>query len=136
MTKPLQFLIVMLIGLVIGVVCTSFAIKALSAGSEFPKGVMAVQAAHFGSLNKLAKDNRCSALEIQKELLPMRILAADIEPAFKSLAEQDQQFVRYAAELRRVLDLQLAKGINNCADLATGISAVKQSCENCHRDYQ
>jgi hypothetical protein len=97
---------------------------------------MAVQAAHFGSLNKLAKDNRCSALEIQKELLPMRILAADIEPAFKSLAEQDQQFVRYAAELRRVLDLQLAKGINNCADLATGISAVKQSCENCHRDYQ
>jgi hypothetical protein len=97
---------------------------------------MAVQAAHAIALNKLSKDNRCSAPEIQKELLPMRIIATDIEPAFKSLADQDQQFVRYAADLRRVLDLQLAKGIDNCADLATGISSIKQSCDNCHRDYK
>jgi hypothetical protein len=136
MQKPLQFLIVMVVGLIMGAVCTSIAINALSKGTEFSRGVMAVQSAHLMALNKLAKDNRCSAMEIQKELLPMRIIAADIEPAFKSLAEQDQQFVRYAADLRRVLDLQLAKGVNNCADLASGISSIKQSCENCHRDYQ
>ena len=136
MNKPLQFLIVILIGLIMGAVCTSIAINALSKGTEFSRGVMAVQAAHAMALNKLAKDNRCSTPEIQKELLPMRIIAADIEPAFKSLAEQDQQFVRYAADLRRVLDLQLAKGIDNCADLATAASAIKQACENCHRDYQ
>ena len=119
MNKPLQFLIVLLVGLIMGAVCTSIAIEALRKGTEFSRGVMAVQAAHAMALNKLAKDNRCSAPDIQKELLPMRIIAADIEPAFKSLAEQDQQFVRYAADLRRVLDLQLAKGIDNCADLAT-----------------
>ncbi|MEY3516272.1 MAG: hypothetical protein RIS67_489, partial [Pseudomonadota bacterium] len=28
------------------------------------------------------------------------------------------------------------KGIDNCADLATGISSIKQSCDNCHRDYK
>lgn len=136
MNKPLQFLIVLLVGLIMGAVCTSIAIEALRKGTEFSRGVMAVQAAHAMALNKLAKDNRCSAPEIQKELLPMRIIAADIEPAFKSLAEQDQQFVRYAADLRRVLDLQLAKGIDNCADLAAGISSIKQSCDNCHRDYK
>jgi hypothetical protein len=119
-----------------GAVCTSIAIEALSKGTEFSRGVMAVQAAHAIALNKLSKDNRCSAPEIQKELLPMRIIATDIEPAFKSLADQDQQFVRYAADLRRVLDLQLAKGIDNCVDLATGISSIKQSCDNCHRDYK
>jgi len=136
MNKPLQYLIVLLVGLIMGAVCTSIAIEALRKGTEFSRGVMAVQAAHAMALNKLAKDNRCSAPDIQKELLPMRIIAADIEPAFKSLAEQDQQFVRYAADLRRVLDLQLAKGIDNCADLATGISSIKQSCDNCHRDYK
>jgi hypothetical protein len=136
MNKPLQFLIVLLVGVIMGMVCTSIAIEALSKGTEFSRGVMAVQAAHAMALNKLAKDNRCSAPEIQKELLPMRIIAADIEPAFKSLAEQDPQFVRYAADLRRVLDLQLAKGIDNCADLATATSAIKQGCDNCHRDYK
>lgn len=132
----MRFLIALLIGLLAGALLTSMLMRSLAAGSAYPKGVMAVQAAHFSALNTLAKDNRCSAAEIQKDLLPMRILAADIEPAFKSLAEQDPQFVRYAADLRRVLDLQLAKGIDNCADLNTGLSSVKQACENCHRDYQ
>lgn len=132
----MRFLIALLIGLLAGALLTSMLMRSLAAGSAYPKGVMAVQAAHFSALNTLAKDNRCSAAEIQKDLLPMRILAADIEPAFKTLAEQDPQFVRYAADLRRVLDLQLAKGIDNCADLNTGLSSVKQACENCHRDYQ
>jgi len=132
----MRFLIALLIGLLAGALLTSMLMRSLAAGSAYPKGVMAVQAAHFSALNTLAKDNRCSAAEIQKDLLPMRILAADIEPAFKSLAEQGPQFVRYAADLRRVLDLQLAKGIDNCADLNTGLSSVKQACENCHRDYQ
>ena len=132
----MRFLIALLIGLLAGALLTSVLMRSLAAGSAYPKGVMAVQAAHFSALNTLAKDNRCSAAEIQKDLLPMRILAADIEPAFKTLAEQDPQFVRYAADLRRVLDLQLAKGIDNCADLNTALSSVKQACENCHRDYQ
>ncbi|MFM6989562.1 MAG: hypothetical protein ACKOXG_12995 [Arenimonas sp.] len=132
----MRFLIALLVGLLAGALLTSMLMRSLAAGSAYPKGVMAVQAAHFSALNTLAKDNRCSAAEIQKDLLPMRILAADIEPAFKTLAEQDPQFVRYAADLRRTLDLQLAKGIDNCADLNTGLSSVKQACENCHRDYQ
>ncbi len=132
----MRFLIALLVGLLAGALLTSMLMRSLAAGSAYPKGVMAVQAAHFSALNTLAKDNRCSAAEIQKDLLPMRILAADIEPAFKTLAEQDPQFVRYAADLRRVLDLQLAKGIDDCADLNTGLSSVKQACENCHRDYQ
>ncbi|MCC6757202.1 MAG: hypothetical protein IT474_04455 [Arenimonas sp.] len=132
----MRFLIALLVGLLAGALLTSMLMRSLAAGSAYPKGVMAVQAAHFSALNTLAKDNRCSAAEIQKDLLPMRILAADVEPAFKTLAEQDPQFVRYAADLRRVLDLQLAKGIDNCADLNTGLSSVKQACENCHRDYQ
>lgn len=132
----MRFLIALLVGLLAGALLTSILMRSLAAGSAYPKGVMAVQAAHFSALNTLAKDNRCSAAEIQKDLLPMRILAADVEPAFKTLAEQDPQFVRYAADLRRVLDLQLAKGIDNCADLNTGLSSIKQACENCHRDYQ
>lgn len=132
----MRFLIALLVGLLAGALLTSMLMRSLAAGSAYPKGVMAVQAAHFSALNTLAKDNRCSAAEIQKDLLPMRILAADVEPAFKTLAEQDPQFVRYAADLRRMLDLQLAKGIDNCADLNTGLSSVKQACENCHRDYQ
>lgn len=132
----MRFLIALLVGLLAGALLTSMLMRSLAAGSAYPKGVMAVQAAHFSALNALAKDNRCSAAEIQKDLLPMRILAADVEPAFKTLAEQDPQFVRYAADLRRVLDLQLAKGIDNCADLNTGLSSIKQACENCHRDYQ
>lgn len=132
----MRFAIALLTGLLAGALLTSMLMRSLAASSAYPKGVMAVQAAHFSALNMLAKDNRCSAAEIQKELLPMRILAADIEPAFKTLAEQDPQFVRYAADLRRVLDLQLAKGIDDCANLNTGLSSVKQACENCHRDYQ
>ena len=56
MNKPLQFLIVLLVGLIMGAVCTSIAIEALRKGTEFSRGVMAVQAAHAMALNKLAKD--------------------------------------------------------------------------------
>ena len=132
----MRALIYILIGLLSGALLTSMLINSLSKGSEFPKGVMAVQGHHFGALNKLAKDNRCSPTEIQPHLISMRILAGDIEPAFQSLGDSDPQFVRYAADLRRVLDLQLAKGIGNCADLATSVSSIKQACENCHRDYK
>lgn len=132
----MRVLIFILIGLLSGVLLTSLLMKRLSQGSEFPRGVMAVQAHHFGALNKLARDNRCTSAEIQPHLISMRILSTDIEPAFKSLADSEPQFVRNAADLRRVLDLQLAKGINNCADLATSVSSIKQACDNCHRDYK
>ena len=132
----MRALIYILIGLLAGALLTSMLMKKLSQGSEFPKGVMAVQAHHFGALNKLTKDNRCTGAEIQPHLISMRILSTDIEPAFKSLADSEPQFVRNAADLRRVLDLQLAKGINNCADLATSVSSIKQACDNCHRDYK
>ena len=36
----------------------------------------------------------------------------------------------------RRADLQLAKSISNCADLATATSAIEQACDNCHRDYK
>ena len=132
----MRALIYILIGLLSGALLTSMLINSLSKGSEFPKGVMAVQGHHFGALNKLAKDNRCSPTEIQPHLISMRILASDIEPAFKSLSEEDMQFGRNSADLRRVLDLQLAKSIDNCADLATATSAIEQACDNCHRDYK
>jgi hypothetical protein len=134
--KRMRALIYILIGLLSGALLTSMLINTLSKGTEFPKGVMAIQGHHFGELNKLMKDNRCTTGEIQQHLLPMRIIASDIEPAFKSLSDSDQQFVRNAADLRRVLDLQLAKGVDNCADLATSVSSIKQSCDNCHRDYK
>ena len=132
----MRALIYILIGLLAGAVMTSMLMTTLSKGTEYPKGVMAVQGHHFGVLNKLAKDNRCSSAEIQPHLITLRIVSSDIEPAFKSLSEEDVQFGRYGADLRRVLDLQLAKSVNNCADLATATSAIKQACENCHRDYQ
>jgi hypothetical protein len=132
----MRALICILIGLLAGAFLTSMLMNRLSQGSAFPKGLMAVQGHHFGELNQLAKDNRCSATAIQPHLIALRILSADVEPAFKSLAEEDAQFGRYGADLRRVLDLQLAKTINNCADLATSTSAIKQACENCHRDYK
>ena len=132
----MRALIYILIGLLAGALLTSMLMNTLSKGSAFPKGVMAVQGHHFGELNKLVKDNRCTRSEIQPHLISMRILASDIEPAFKSLAEEDVQFGRNSADLRRVLDLQLAKSIDNCADLATSTSAIKQACENCHRDYK
>lgn len=132
----MRALIYILIGLLAGAVMTSMLMTTLSKGTEYPKGVMAVQGHHFGALNKLAKDNRCSSAEIQPHLITLRIVSSDIEPAFKSLSEEDVQFGRYGADLRRVLDLQLAKSVNNCADLATATSAIKQACENCHRDYQ
>jgi hypothetical protein len=132
----MRALIYILIGLLSGALLTSMLIKTLSQGSEFPKGVMALQGSHFGSLNKLAKDNRCSPTEIQPHLITMRIVASDIEPAFKSLSEEDIQFARYGSDLRRVLDFQLAKSINNCADLSTAVSAIEQACDNCHRDYK
>lgn len=132
----MRALIFILIGLLAGALLTSMLMKKLSQGTEFPKGVMALQAHHLSALGKLAKDNRCTSGEIQPHLITMRIVSGDVEPAFKSLSESDPQFVRNAADLRRVLDLQLAKGIDNCADLATSVSSIKQACDNCHRDYK
>jgi hypothetical protein len=134
--KSVQVLITLLIGLIIGAVCTSFAMRTLSKSTAYPKGVMAVEGAHAGALNKLQAENRCTTAEIQPHLITMRIVASDIEPAFKSRSEKDVQFVRYAGDLRRALDFQLAKSINNCPDLLTGLGEIKRACDNCHRDYK
>ena len=136
MKKPVQALILLVVGLIIGAVCTSFAINTFSKSSAYYKGVMAVEGAHMGALNKLQTENRCTTAEIQPHLITMRIVGSDIEPAFKKGSASDIQFVRYAGDLRRVLDFQLAKSINTCPDLVTGLSEIKKACDSCHRDYK
>ncbi len=132
----MRVLIYILIGLLSGALLTSMLMNTLGKSSAYHKGVMALEGAHMGALSKLQTENRCTTAEIQPHLIAMRIVASDIEPAFKPLSEQDLQFVRYAGDLRRALDLQLAKQINNCPDLASGLSEIERTCDNCHRDYK
>ena len=131
----MRWLIVLLVGLGVGVMCTAMTMNALSRSTAYPRGVMVVIGQQFKALDKSVKQNRCATTDITPRLQTLRYVANDIEPAFESL-QGDAQFGRYAGDLRAAADAALMTPPASCAAAVAALNRIDKACDSCHRDYR
>lgn len=131
----MRSLVVGVISLLVGAVCTLILINTLRQGTAYPNGVMAVMAAQMKGLDQSLKQNRCSASDLTPPLQTLRHLGNDLEPAFLP-TQDDERFIAHASELRAALDAALATPPADCAAARVVIDRVGAGCQSCHRDFK
>jgi hypothetical protein len=131
-----RYLFLFLIGLVVGIMGTVMAMRAIDARQDhFPDSVMHVQHWHMGQLKASTEQNRCAATDTLPHLQALRTMANDIEPAFADLRD-DARFSKHASDLRATLDAALASPPLNCAGVGTTLASIGEDCKACHQDFR
>lgn len=134
-----KYIILLLIGLVIGVLATVMLLRSLESRKDwqdhFPTAVMHIQAAHAAQLGGNIKANRCSTNDTLPHLQALRVTSNDLEPAFPGLAD-DQRFADHAGDLRATLDAALASPPDDCDALVKTAGKIGESCDSCHQDFR
>ena len=131
-----KYLFLFLLGLVIGIVATVMAVRAIDARKDhFPDSVMQVQQWHLGQLKSNVERNRCGPTDTLPHLQALRTMANDIEPAFADLRD-DKRFVERASKLRASLDAALASPPLSCAGVGTAAANLGEACKACHQDFR
>jgi hypothetical protein len=131
----MRSLIVGVIGLLVGALCTLILLNALRQGTAYPNGVMAVMSAQMKGLEQSLKQNRCASADLTPRLQTLRHLGNDLEPAFLPTAD-DERFIAHASELRAALDAALSAPPADCAAARVVIDRVGSGCQDCHRDFK
>ncbi len=123
------------LGFFIGLLAGAWALKALSAGGEFGRGVMALKAHHNGQLRDELLAGRCDAAALSPHLEALAVVARDIEPAFLGPDQSDATFRQYAEQMRERI-AAATPALGDCARMKEAAGAISDGCKACHRDYK
>ncbi|HET6430977.1 cytochrome C [Dyella sp.] len=121
------------LGLVIGILGTTFTISALHQRTPLPKAVMTVMAYHVSQLEHAVKAKQCDAAATGAQLDRLRSVAFDIPAAFKGA---EQPFLDASDKLQGTLRNATAAAPTTCAALADAIKPVEEACDSCHKQYR
>lgn len=134
-----RYLFLFLLGLVIGVVATVMALRALESRKDLrdhlPGAVMHLQAWHLTRLSTASEQSRCAATDTLPHLEALRTLVDDIQPAFPELAD-DQRFIKHVGQLRGTLNAALATPARNCEAVSKTVAMIDEDCTACHRVFR
>lgn len=125
--------ILIFIGLMMGVLGSSFALNALHHRHAFPRGVMIVLGHHHKQLKQELAEDRCDLAKVRAQLDAMSVLTSDIDPAFA--AANDAVFSRYASDLSKAI-AQTRASEAQCPELEASAKQIGDACSACHRDYR
>lgn len=135
-SKASRYLIVLVLGLLIGVVATVMAMRAIQARKDhFPDSLMNVLAKQSQLLRQSQQQNRCTPNEVMPRMQTMRALSNDLDLAFPELKD-DARFQRHASQLRATLNDALATPPADCAALAVSLQKLAEDCKACHQDFR
>lgn len=131
-----RYLFLFLLGLVMGIIATVMAMRALDARKDhFPESVMQVQQWHLGQLKDRVTENRCAATDTLPHLKALRTMTDNLEPAFPDLKD-DPRFRDHASKIRGVLDAALANPPLNCEGTGDTAKKIGEACKACHQDFR
>ncbi|MBB4125196.1 cytochrome c556 [Xanthomonas translucens] len=131
-----RYLFVLLAGVLIGLVATVMAMRALQARQDpFPRALMQTMDKQLALLQRSRTQNRCSAADLQARVQTLRLLGNDLETAFPDLGD-DSRFQQHAGALRATLDAAQAPLPATCAALDQLTRRIDDSCDACHRDFR
>ena len=131
----MRSLVLLVVGLLVGALCTIIAVNALNRGTAYPNAVMALMGQQMKAMDKSIKQSRCASTDLTPRLQTLRFVANDIEPAFADM-QDEVQFGRYAADLRSAADSALMSPPASCAAATAALSNLDKACDSCHRDYK
>jgi len=131
-----RYALLFLLGLVVGVIATIMAMRAIDARRDkFHGSLMHVQQWHLGQLRGDIEANRCTPNDALPHLQALRLMANDLEAAFPDLAD-DQRFAGHATELRARLDAAIAGPPAGCEAAGASLAAIGEGCKACHQDFR
>lgn len=131
----MRALVLFLVGLAVGALCTLIAVNAMHRGTAWHSAVMSEMGHQMKSLDSNIKASRCASTDLTPRLQTLRFVANDIEPAFPDMKDE-AQFGRYAADLRAAADAALMTPPASCAAATAALSNLDKACDSCHRDYK
>lgn len=131
----MRSLILLILGLAFGAVCTVIAMNALAQRSAYARGVMQVMQHHYAELRNGQRTGRCDAATIARAHGVLRLLDDEIERSVYGDSTPDPPFREYTDRLRSAV-ADLGDGSKNCTELAPVINRVGDSCDACHRQYR
>ncbi|WP_442684471.1 cytochrome c [Stenotrophomonas sp. JC08] len=135
-SKASRYLIVLILGLLIGVVATVMAMRAIQERKDhFPDSLMTVLAKQSQLLRESQQQNRCAPNEVTPRMQTMRALSNDMDLAFPALKD-DARFQRHASQFRATLNEALSNPPADCAALAVSLQKLGEDCKACHQDFR
>ncbi|KQN98128.1 MULTISPECIES: cytochrome c [Stenotrophomonas] len=131
-----RYLFVLIAGLLVGIVVTVMAMRALQARQDpFPHSLMNVMARQAQLLGDSRKQNRCSVNDSTPRLQTLRSLTNDLDLAFPGLRD-DTRFQQHASRFRATLNDALASPPADCTALAAVTEQLGNDCKACHQDFR
>ena len=131
-----RYLFLLILGLVLGVVATVMAMRALEQRKDhFPEALMHVQQWHMGQLKGDMEQNRCNATDVLPHLQALRLSANDLEAAFPDLRD-DARFKTAASAMRAAADKAVANPPLTCEGVGAAMKSLGESCKDCHQDFR
>jgi len=131
----MRSLILLLLGLTFGAVCTAVAMNALAQRSAYARGVMQVMQHHYAELRNGQRTGRCDAATTARAHQALQLLGEDMERAVYGDGKPEPPFREYNERLRSAV-ADLGDGTQGCAALAPIVNRVGDSCDACHRQYR
>ncbi len=131
-----RYLFVLVAGLLIGIVATVMAMRAIQARQDpFPGSLMHVMARQSQLLNDSRKQSRCTVNDTTPRLQTLRSLSNDLDLAFPGLRD-DARFQQHASRFRATLNDALAAPPADCTALAAVTEQLGNDCKACHQDFR
>ena len=131
-----RYLFMLILGLVLGVVATVMAMRALEQRKDpFPDALMHVQQWHMGQLKADMEQNRCAATDVLPHLQALRTTANDLDAAFPELAD-DQRFQAASAAMRAATDKAVSNPPLSCEGIGATMKSLGDACKACHQDFK
>ena len=131
-----RYLFLLILGLVLGVVATVMAMRALEQRKDhFPEALMQVQQWHMGQLKGDMEQNRCNATDILPHLQALRMTATDLDAAFPDLRD-DQRFTTASSAMRATMDKVIANPPLTCEGVGAAMKDIGETCKGYHQDFK
>ena len=131
-----RYLFMLILGLVLGVIATVMAMRALEQRKDpFPDALMHVQQWHMGQLKADMEQNRCAATDVLPHLQALRTTANDLDAAFPELAD-DQRFQAASAAMRAATDKAVSNPPLSCEGIGATMKSLGEACKACHQDFK
>lgn len=125
--------LLIVLGLVVGIVGTVFAMRALAERNPLPHAVMVTMGYHRHQLQQIVKGQHCDATATANQLQHMETISTDIPGAFP---DAPQQFSDFAKQLHSTLQTASQSAPADCPALIATLKQVDHDCSQCHQQYR
>ena len=127
----MRYAVILIVGLLVGAIAGTTATRFLGQRNPYPKALMTVMKHELSSAGQAADLADCRQGDVPLDKLAL--LTNDIIVAMPDEGTPDRVFHLYIDNLAKEV---AAARQSSCPQRAAAITAIKNACGDCHRDYK